>query len=110
MPPAGEGWLSLGKEEGNGRVCQMTIAELVLSLVGILIGAVLFTNSIEILGERLGLGQGAIGSVLAAVATALPETMIPIVAILGALILGGDPSSASAKIGIGAILGAPFLL
>jgi cation:H+ antiporter len=88
----------------------MTIAELVLSLVGILIGAVLFTNSIEILGERLGLGQGAIGSVLAAVATALPETMIPIVAILGALILGGDPSSASAKIGIGAILGAPFLL
>src|ERR671932_2196110 len=109
MPPAGEGWLSLGKEEGNGRVCQMTIAELVLSLVGILIGAVLFTNSIEILGERLGLGQGAIGSVLAAVGTALPETMIPIVAILGALILGGDPEAAG-EVGVGAILGAPFLL
>ena len=61
------------------------------------------------LGERLDMGQGSVGSVLAAVGTALPETMIPVVAILGALILGRDPQSAS-DIGIGAILGAPFLL
>ncbi|HZB84848.1 MAG TPA: hypothetical protein VE288_18600, partial [Rubrobacteraceae bacterium] len=46
---------------------------------------------------------------LAAVGTALPETMIPIVALLGALIVGGDPS-VSSEIGVGAILGAPFLL
>jgi cation:H+ antiporter len=86
-----------------------TIIELVLSIVGILIAAALFTNSIEMLGDRMNLGQGAVGSVLAAVGTALPETMIPIVAILGALILGGDPA-ASGEIGVGAILGAPFLL
>ena len=87
----------------------MTLIELVLSVVAILGAASLFTNSIEILGGRLGWGQGAVGSVLAAVGTALPETMIPIVAILGALILGGDPRS-SGEIGVGAILGAPFLL
>jgi cation:H+ antiporter len=86
-----------------------TIIELVLSIVGILIAAALFTNSIEMLGDRMNLGQGAVGSVLAAVGTALPETMIPIVAILGALLLGGDPAS-SGEIGVGAILGAPFLL
>ena len=87
----------------------MTIIELVVSLVAILAAAVFFTNAVEILGGRLNLGQGSVGSVLAAVGTALPETMIPVVAIVGALILGRDPQSAS-DIGIGAILGAPFLL
>jgi cation:H+ antiporter len=90
-------------------VSEVTLIQLVLSVVAILGAASLFTNSIEILGDRLGWGQGAVGSVLAAVGTALPETMIPIVAILGALIVGGDPSSSS-EIGVGAILGAPFLL
>jgi cation:H+ antiporter len=74
------------------------------SLVIILLGAETFTNAVEWLGQKLGLGQGAIGSVLAAVGTALPETMIPIIAIVA----GGD--SDSHEIGIGAILGAPFLL
>ncbi|MCD6054996.1 MAG: sodium/calcium exchanger rane region [Rubrobacteraceae bacterium] len=46
---------------------------------------------------------------LAAVGTALPETMIPLVAIFGALLLGTG-SAAASEIGIGAILGAPFLL
>ena len=87
----------------------MTVIELVLSLAAILGAAILFTNAIEILGERLNLGAGAVGSLLAAVGTALPETMIPVVAILGALILGSGGAAAS-EIGIGAILGAPFLL
>ena len=49
------------------------------------------------------------GSVLAAVGTALPETMIPIVAIVTAA-LSGEGGEAAGEIGIGAILGAPFLL
>jgi cation:H+ antiporter len=65
-------------------------------------GAVLFTNSVEWLGSRLGLGHGPIGSVLAAVATALPESVIPVVAILAGETRG--------QIAIGAIVGAPFLL
>ncbi len=87
----------------------MTVIELVLSLAAILGAAILFTNAVEILGERLNLGAGAVGSLLAAVGTALPETMIPVVAILGALILGTG-GAAAGEIGIGAILGAPFLL
>ena len=87
----------------------MTIIELILSLVAILGAAILFTNAVEIMGDRLHLGAGAVGSVLAAVGTALPETMIPVVAIIGALIVGSGGAAAS-EIGIGAILGAPFLL
>ena len=87
----------------------MTIIELIISLVAILGAAALFTNAVEIMGDRLNLGAGAVGSVLAAVGTALPETMIPVVAIVGAL-LAGSGSAAAGEIGIGAILGAPFLL
>ncbi|MBA2382419.1 MAG: sodium:calcium antiporter [Chloroflexi bacterium] len=68
-------------------------------------GAELFTNGIEWFGRKLELAEGAVGSVLAAVGTALPETMIPIIAILS-----GGGSSASHGIGVGAILGAPFML
>jgi cation:H+ antiporter len=85
----------------------MTVVELVLSAVAIVVAAALFTNAVEILGERLDLGQGAVGSVLAAVGTALPETMIPVVAIVASFFTG---SSAAGDIGVGAILGAPFLL
>src|ERR671933_1468493 len=62
------------------------------------------------LGERMNLSQGAVGSVLAAVGTALPETMIPVVALIGAALEGGSAAEAASEIGIGAILGAPFLL
>ena len=87
----------------------MTIIELILALVAILGAAILFTNAVEIFGDRLHLGAGPVGSILAAVGTALPETMIPIVAILGVVIMGGD-AAAAGEIGIGAIIGAPFLL
>jgi cation:H+ antiporter len=78
---------------------------LVGAFVVILIGAELFTNGIEWFGRKLELAEGAVGSVLAAVGTALPETMIPIIAILS-----GGGSAASHGIGVGAILGAPFML
>ena len=87
----------------------MSIIELIVALAAILGAAALFTNAVEIMGERLNLGHGAVGSLLAAVGTALPETMIPIVAILGAVIVGTG-AAAAGEIGVGAILGAPFLL
>jgi len=85
------------------------LLEFAIALGAIVVAAALFTNAIEILGGRLNLGQGAVGSVLAAVGTALPETMIPVVAILAAVFAGRDPEMAG-EIGIGAILGAPFML
>jgi cation:H+ antiporter len=81
------------------------IAILVMAFIVILIGAELFTNGIEWFGRKLELAEGAVGSVLAAVGTALPETMIPIIAILT-----GAGSEASHGVGVGAILGAPFML
>ena len=53
-----------------------------VALALILASAELFTNGIEWFGRRYELGEGAVGSVLAAVGTALPETLIPIIAIL----------------------------
>jgi cation:H+ antiporter len=86
-----------------------TTLEFVAALVAILLGAAFFTNAVEILGGRLGMRQGAVGSLLAAVGTALPESMIAVVAILEPVLTGG-PSEEGALIGIGAILGAPFML
>ena len=82
----------------------LEILLLVVSLGMILLGAELFTNGIEWFGHRLQLAEGAIGSVLAAVGTALPETMIPIIAILF------SKGKSSHEIGMGAILGAPLML
>jgi cation:H+ antiporter len=76
---------------------------LALSFAVILGGALLFTNAVEWIGHRLRLGEGAVGSLLAAIGTAMPETLIAIVALLGA-------SSGSHQVAIGAIVGAPFLL
>ncbi len=60
----------------------MDLVILFLALVVILFGAELFTNGIEWFGRKLDLAEGAVGSVLAAVGTALPETMIPLIAIV----------------------------
>ena len=71
----------------------------------------LFTNAIEWTGHRFQLSEGAVGSVLAAVGTALPETLVPIIAIATGLMgISGVTKEAGEEIGIGAILGAPFLL
>ena len=76
---------------------------LAASFAVILAGALLFTNAVEWLGHRLSIGEGAVGSLLAAVGTAMPESLIPIVAVIG----GGEGSE---DVAIGAIVGAPFLL
>ncbi|NPA40515.1 MAG: sodium:calcium antiporter [Thermodesulfobacteria bacterium] len=82
----------------------MAIFFLLLSLGIILIASEIFTNAVESFGDKLGLSQAVVGSVLAAVGTALPETIIPLVAILS------YKGKAGAHIGVGAILGAPFML
>jgi cation:H+ antiporter len=80
----------------------VSVLLVLVSFAVILGGALLFTNAVEWLGIRLHLGHGAVGSVLAAVATAMPESVIPVVAIIS-----GDEEG---SVAIGAILGAPFLL
>ncbi len=82
----------------------MEIIFLIVSLFLIFISSELFTNGIEILGERLSLSQAVVGSVLASIGTALPETIIPLVSIF---FYEGERGK---EIGTGAILGAPFML
>ncbi len=79
---------------------------LLLALAIVFFAAEFFTNALEHLGERIGVSEGVTGSIFAAVGTAMPETIVPIVAILG----GGAAASVNHAIGLGAILGAPFML
>ncbi len=67
-------------------------------------GCALFTNGIEWFGKRLKVPEGAIGSIFAAVGTALPETSIPVIAIFF------GTGQERTEVGLGAILGAPFML
>lgn len=86
---------------------------LIVALLVILGAAELFTNGVEWLGQKLGLSEGVVGSVLAAVGTALPETLIPIVAVCSAQSAAADAAmhtSMRHEVGIGAIAGAPFML
>ncbi|HEY4485691.1 MAG TPA: sodium:calcium antiporter [Nitrospiria bacterium] len=82
----------------------MNVAVLLAGLLIILGGAYLFTNGVEWVGKRLRLSEGVVGSILAGVGTAMPETMVPVMAIY----FGNGESRQ--EVGIGAILGAPFML
>jgi len=79
---------------------------LVFSFAIILAGSELFTNGVEWAGHRLEIAEAAVGSLLAAVGTALPETFIPAVALLS----GRESPQAHTAVGLGAIVGAPLML
>jgi cation:H+ antiporter len=79
---------------------------LALSFAIILVGSELFTNGVEWAGHRLHIAEAAVGSLLAAVGTALPETFIPAVALL----TGRNSADAHTAVGLGAIVGAPLML
>ena len=85
----------------------MSVGLILVTLFVILFGAEAFTNALEHLGARLKISEGVTGSIFAAVGTALPETIVPVVAILSS-------SAASAhigeEVGVGAIIGAPMML
>jgi cation:H+ antiporter len=79
---------------------------LALSFAIILAGSEMFTNGVEWAGQRLQISEAAVGSLLAAVGTALPETFIPAVALLS----GREDHAAHSAVGVGAIIGAPLML
>ncbi len=87
----------------------MIFVQLLLMLVVILIAAEVFTNALEHLGEKLGISEGVTGSIFAAVGTALPETLVPLLAIFSYTSATGA-AGAGHDIGVGAILGAPLML
>ena len=63
-----------------------------------------FVNGVEWVGRKAGVSQNAVGTVLAAFGTALPESVVTFVAV----VLGKD--AAAKNIGVGAALGGPLVL
>ncbi len=79
---------------------------IVAMLLVILAASEIFVNALEHLGERLKISEGVTGSLFAAVGTAMPETMVPLIA----LFAGTENQAINEEIGVGAILGAPLML
>jgi cation:H+ antiporter len=63
-----------------------------------------FVNGVEWVGRKLGVGETATGTILAAFGTALPESAVTFVAV----VFGRD--AAQKDIGVGAALGGPMVL
>ncbi|WP_443043057.1 hypothetical protein [Streptomyces sp. NBC_00370] len=63
-----------------------------------------FVNVVEWLGQRLNVGKMAVGTILAAFGTALPESVVTLVAVT----TGGTEEAKN--IGVGAAMGGPLAL
>jgi cation:H+ antiporter len=63
-----------------------------------------FVNGVEWFGRKAGVSQNAVGTVLAAFGTALPESVVTFVAV----VFGHD--AAARDLGVGAALGGPLVL
>ncbi len=82
----------------------ITLGLLTACAVAIYLACEFFTNGVEWLGRALSMSQTATGTILAAFGTALPETVVTLVAV-------AFTAGASAKaIGVGAALGGPLVL
>jgi cation:H+ antiporter len=79
-------------------------ALLIGSAIAIYLSCELFVNGVEWVGRKLAVGQKATGSILAAFGTALPESVVTLVAVA----FGG--SMAVKQLGVGAALGGPLAL
>ena len=82
----------------------LTAVLFLVSAAAIYFACEFFVNGVEWLGRRLGVGETATGTILAAFGTALPESAVTFVAV----VFGRD--SAQKDIGVGAALGGPLVL
>ena len=80
------------------------IALLLACAVAIYLACEWFVNAVEWLGVRLNMGTLAIGTILAAIGTALPESVVTLVAVTM------RHSASSKDIGVGAAMGGPLVL
>ena len=81
----------------------MPFALLIVSAGAIYVACEYFVNGVEWAGRKFAFGQQATGTVLAAFGTALPESVVTLVAVFR-----GSPEQK--QIGIGAALGGPLAL
>ncbi len=82
----------------------IAVAALLLSAALVYWACEYFVNGIEWFGQKAGISQNAVGTVLAAFGTALPESVVTFVAV----VFGHD--AGAKNIGVGAALGGPLVL
>ena len=81
----------------------ITIIQLLISMVVVFVAAVIFVNAIEYLGFRLRLGGSFVGAIISPLFTSFPELTVFLVAVFS--LKGG----AGEEIGTGTLLGQPFM-
>lgn len=77
---------------------------LIVCAVAIYLACEWFVNAVEWLGERLNVGKMAVGTILAAFGTALPESVVTLVAVTT------GATEEARNIGVGAAMGGPLAL
>jgi cation:H+ antiporter len=82
----------------------IAFAELLVSAGFVYWACEYFVNGVEWVGRKTGVSQNAVGTVLAAFGTALPESVVTFIAV----VFGHD--AAAKNIGVGAALGGPLVL
>ncbi len=82
----------------------LTLATLLGAALAIYFACEFFVNGIEWVGRKAGIAQTAVGTILAAAGTALPETVVTFVAV------AFGKTDAARDIGVGAALGGPLVL
>lgn len=82
----------------------MHIVLLIACAVAIYLSCEWFVNAVEWLGQRLNIGTMAVGTILAAFGTALPESVVTLVAVTT------GPTAEIRNIGVGAAMGGPLVL
>ena len=82
----------------------LALAILLGSAAAIYVACEYFVNGVEWTGRKLAVGQQATASILAAIGTALPESVITFIAV----VFGSSPEEKN--LGVGAALGGPLVL
>lgn len=80
------------------------VALLIACAVAIYLSCEWFVNAVEWLGQRFNIGTMAVGTILAAIGTALPESVVTLVAVTT------GPTAEIRNIGVGAAMGGPLVL
>lgn len=82
----------------------ITVLIMIISAILIYFSCELFVNGIEWVGKAFNISQNAVGTILAAFGTALPESIVTFTAVVFGV------NSGQKDIGIGAALGGPLVL
>src|SRR5271166_5102918 len=102
VPDARSNVCSRGVRKAGALVVHVVL--LIACAVAIYLSCEWFVNAVEWLGQRLNLGSMAVGTVLAAFGTALPESVVTLVAVTT------GPTAEVRNIGVGAAMGGPLVL